>query len=59
MVCAPDAFQRRTLWPEFEALSAALTRHLHEVTERVIHEAIHGDASEVEEVAEPRRLPGM
>lgn len=59
MVRAPDAFQRRTLWPEFEALSAALTRHLHEVTERVIREAIHGDASEVEEVAEPRRLPGM
>jgi hypothetical protein len=58
MVCAPEAFQRRTLWPQFEALSTELTRHLHDVTERVIHEAIHGDAGEAEEVAEPKALPG-
>ena len=58
MLRAPDAFQRRTLWPEFEALSAELTRHLHEVTERVIREAIHGDVGEAEEVAETTKLLG-
>lgn len=59
MVSAPLDFQNTTLWPEFTALADVLARHLRDVTERVIHEAIHGDASEVEEVAEPRKLPGM
>ncbi len=58
MLNAPERFQRRTLWPEFEALSEVLARHLRDITERVIHEAIHEDAGEAEEVPEARRLPG-
>lgn len=54
---APESFLRRTLWPEFVALSEELTRHLRQITERVIRETIHGDASEAEEVADPKGLP--
>lgn len=58
MIRAPHSFQHSVLWPEFLALSAELTRHLHDVTERIIREAIHGDASEAAEVVDPRALPG-
>lgn len=58
VVRAPESFQRQTLWPEFEALSVELQKHLLTVTERVIHAAIHGDVSDVAEVADPKGLPG-
>lgn len=57
-VRAPRSFQERTLWPEFLALSKELSKHLRAVTERVIHEAIHADATEAEEVMDPKQLPG-
>jgi hypothetical protein len=55
-VRAPETFQRGTLWPEFEALSAELEKHLDAITDRVVREAIHGDVSEVAE-GEPKALP--
>jgi hypothetical protein len=59
MVRAPETFLGRTLWPEFTALADAFSRHLRELAERVIREAIHDDAREAEELAEPRKLPGL
>ena len=56
-VRAPETFQRSTLWPEFVALSDELGRHLQEITERVVREAIHGDVSEAAESASPKSLP--
>lgn len=49
MVRAPRTFHDRTLWPEFKALSDELDKHLGELTERVIREAIHADVSEASE----------
>lgn len=57
-VSAPITFQKRTLWPEFCALSEELRKHLAELTERVIREAINDDVSEPEEATGPKALPG-
>ena len=54
---APKAFQERTLWPEFLALSAELHAHLDELTDRVIREAINEDVSEATEQVIPKALP--
>ncbi len=56
-VIAPRSFQDRTLWPEFLALSEELEKHLSEITERVVREAIHGDMSEAAEGEAPKALP--
>lgn len=56
-VMAPRSFQEMTLWPEFVALSAELKKHLAEVTERIVVEAIHGDVSEAAEASVPKELP--
>ncbi len=58
VIFAPQTFQNQTLWPEFLALSEELTKHLSEITERVVREAIHGDVSEAPEGEEPKALPG-
>lgn len=57
LVVAPESFQRGTLWPEYLALSEELEKHLQEVTDRVVREAIHGDTSEVDEAEAPKALP--
>lgn len=57
MVRAPSTFQERTLWPQFLALATELHAHLHEITQRVVREAIHADVSEAHEGAEPKSLP--
>lgn len=44
LVKAPRSFLEKTLWPEFQALHAALQEHLLEVTDRVIREEILGGA---------------
>ena len=54
---APKEFQKRTLWPEFLALSEELDAHLEELTTRVIREAIDEDTSEPAEQAPPKALP--
>ena len=56
-VIAPRSFQDRTLWPEFLALSEELEKHLSEITERIVREAIHGDMSEAAEGEGPKALP--
>ena len=43
--------------PEFEALAEELDRHLAELIDRVIREAIHSDVSEATEGGEPKALP--
>jgi hypothetical protein len=56
-VRAPSTFQHGTLWPEYLALSAELEKHLAEITDRVVREAIHGDVSEAVEGDGPKALP--
>ncbi|MBK8694943.1 MAG: hypothetical protein IPN17_22360 [Deltaproteobacteria bacterium] len=56
LVLAPRKFHDKTLWPEYLALSAELEKHLADLTERVIREAIHDDVSEANE-EEPKGLP--
>lgn len=51
MVRVPRSFVNETLWPEFLELSEVLKAYLEEVTDRVISQAIHEDAGEVEVVA--------
>jgi hypothetical protein len=55
-VRAPRTFHDQTLWPEFRALCEELDKHLRELTERVIREAINDDVSEAPE-APLRALP--
>jgi hypothetical protein len=45
-------FVAETLWPEFEELAATLRSYLSEVTDRVVHEALHKDTSDAASVAE-------
>jgi hypothetical protein len=56
-VRAPESFQNKTLWPEFQALSQELRTHLSELTERVIREAIHADVGEAKESDAAKALP--
>lgn len=58
MLRAPRAFHEKTLWPEFEALATELDKHLSELTDRVVREAIHADVSEAAE-GEPKLLPSV
>ena len=55
-VVAPKTFVDGTLWPEFVALAGELHKHLSEVTDRIVREAIHGDVSEAEESTAPMAL---
>ena len=57
LVSAPASFQQATLWPEYVALAEELRKHLAEITDRVVREAIHGDVSEAAE-GEPKALAG-
>ena len=54
MLCAPQSFLDKVLWPEFLEINAALTEYLAQVTDKVIREEVYketGDAEEVEELA--------
>ena len=53
----PETFHKGTLWPEFTALSDELAKHVKEITDRVIREAIHADVTDPAEASEPRALP--
>lgn len=57
-VRAPSSFQSATLWPEYLALAEELGKHLEQITDRVVREAVHGDVSEAAEGDEPKALPG-
>lgn len=56
LVRAPETFQNKVLWPEFQALREELNAELEKLTERVIREAIDEDVSEAAE-GEPKALP--
>ncbi len=56
-VRAPKTFHEGTLWPEFVALSNELEKHLDELTDRVIREAIHEDVTEAPEAGTTKALP--
>lgn len=56
-VRAPETFLKRTLWPEFLALSNELATHLDELTDRVIREAIHEDVTDAPETNATKALP--
>lgn len=51
MVRVTRSFVQETLWPEFQQLDATLRRHLSDVTQRVISQAIFADMKEAEERA--------
>lgn len=51
MLRVSRGFVDQTLWPEFKQLSETLRVYLAEVTDRVVAEVIHEDASEAREVA--------
>ena len=55
MLRVPKGFSDSVLVPEFTQLNQALRTYLNEVTLRVIHEEIHSDVSEAQEV--PDALP--
>lgn len=52
MVRVPRRFVDQVLWPEFQELNKALVHYLNEVTLRIIHDEVHGDASEAAEVVQ-------
>jgi hypothetical protein len=53
MARAPKAFIDDVLWPEYVALSEALTEYLHQATEKIISEEIYKDTTEAEEIVVP------
>ena len=57
MLRAPNGFLDTVLWPEFLELERALRAHLQGVTTRIIHDAVHADTSDAEEVNPA--LPGL
>ena len=48
MVRVPRSFVDQTLWPEFIELSTVLKNYLDEMTDQVIRQGIHADATEEE-----------
>jgi hypothetical protein len=53
MARVPKRFVNETLWPEFEQISSLLRTHLEEVTQRLVSEVLHEDASEPVELSLP------
>jgi len=56
IVRAPGSFVQKTLWPEYEELSAALTMHLADITTKIIREEVHAATQDAEEVNDTRSL---
>jgi len=56
MVKAPTSFVEGVLWPEFKELDAALVAYLTDITDRLIREEVHKEASEADVVADPPRI---
>lgn len=56
VVKGPPSFVNGMLWPEFNELSAALTLHLSQITDRIIREEVHASTQDAEEVLETPRL---
>ncbi len=56
MAKIPKSFLDDTLWPEFSELSKVLHDYISEITNKVIREHIHADASEAEVKDAPKQL---
>jgi len=56
MVRAPASFINNTLWPEFQALSDALSAHLMIITDRIVRQEVYATTGETDEIPEPARL---
>jgi hypothetical protein len=56
MVRVSRRFVDETLWPEYQQIARTLFSHLDQITNRLIGEALHHDASDPQEVPEPKRL---
>ena len=56
MVRVSKSFVDKTLWPEYLELSEQLRAYLHDITQKVIREAIFEDNSEAVERAEPAAI---
>jgi hypothetical protein len=56
MVKAPTSFVEGVLWPEFKELDAALVAYLTDITDRLIREEVHKEASEADVVPDPTRI---
>lgn len=50
MIKAPKSFIDNILWPEYQALNGALVEYLSQVTDKLIHQAIHSNTSQAEEI---------
>ncbi len=59
MVRAKVGFIETTLWPEFLELERTLQGYLHEITQRVISQAIHSDVRDAEEQSTSASAPGQ
>lgn len=55
MARMPTRFCDEVLWPEFKELDKTLSNYLSEVTDRVIAQGIHADATDVD--VAPEQLP--
>lgn len=57
MVRVSKRFVDETLWPEYQQFNGMLHTYLEEVTDRVVDQVLHSDATEATEVAAPPQLP--
>ena len=56
VVKAPRSFIDTVLWPEFEAINAALIEYISSITERLIREEVYRDVTDAEEVMSAKLL---
>lgn len=54
MVKVPKGFVNETLWPQFERLNEELAKHLDEVADRVIGQAMQAGAGDVDAIDSPQ-----
>lgn len=57
MVRAPKRFIRETFQPEFQQMADTFHEHLSAVTDRVVAQVLHDDATDAPVVDQPRVLP--
>jgi tRNA nucleotidyltransferase (CCA-adding enzyme) len=56
MVKVPKSFVDDTLWPEYQQLASAIRGYIDQITDRIVADVIHRDASDLDERAEPPQL---
>jgi hypothetical protein len=56
MVQVPKRFVDETLWPEFQKINSELNAYLQEITDRVVKQVLHEDASNAVVVDRPLEI---